>query len=109
MTQNRKVNLISTILCLAAILTIFCTWIPLFLNISINTFKNNSFMVRAFGINYPSSSFVCLGAAFFIFMFILFLLSRRRKASSYLFWINGISLSVILSHIIMWIFLISPI
>lgn len=108
MTHNWKsINfLTSAILCLVAVLTILCTWIPLFLSIyNNNTPLNDGYMVptRAIGVNYPITSSVWLSVSFVIFIFILFL--QRRKASSCLFWINGISASIILSHLIMWIFL----
>jgi len=112
MTHNWKSLkfLTSVILCLAAVLAVLCIWSPLLLTIynNINTPPVNGFGVpmRAVGVNYPIISFIWLGVPFVIFISILFL--QRRRASSYLFWINGISVAIILSHLIMWIFLTFP-
>lgn len=97
----------SAILCLVAVLTIFCTWSPLYSTINI-TPQYNGFIeqpTRAVGINYPISLLIWLGAFFVIFLFIFFILAKKRKASSRLFWINGILASIIGSHIFLWLFL----
>jgi hypothetical protein len=108
--------LIPTILSLVAFLTIFCTWGPLFYPLFLTIYNNvittpqNGFEgpMRVVGVNYPTITFVWLSASFVIFLFVLFFFAKRSKASSGLFWINGISISIILSHIIMWISLANP-
>ena len=114
MNTNRKFfnYLISIFLCVVAILTLFITWSPLFCPIlftfynNINSiFTNTGSVVMVVGVNYPKVSFMWLGALFTIFTFLLFLLAKKRKAPSGFFWINGISISIILSHLIMWLFL----
>lgn len=63
---------------------------------------------RVVGVNYPTASFIWLGVSFIICMLILVLLAKRRKASSPWFWVNGIFLSIIISHMVMWGYWINP-
>lgn len=113
MSNNRRCSsyLVSVFLCLAVIVTLFITWSPFFIPIlftlynNINSiFTNTGSAVMVVGANYPKISFMWLGASFTIFIFLLFLLAKKRKAPSGFLWINGISTSIILSHLVMWLF-----
>ncbi len=105
--------LISAVIIIAAILTLLCTWSPLLFNIINNIYsppQYNGFEVptRVVGVNYPITSLVWLGIFFVISIIILILWARRRRATSALFWMNGISVAIIISHLVMWIIWLIP-
>ncbi len=98
--------LISTILGLAAILSIYCAWSPFIFTIYNNsTLQSNAMEVpmRMVGVNVPN--LMWLGAAVGI---IIFLLAKRRKLSAGFLWINGIAILIILGNIIVWIAWMHP-
>jgi hypothetical protein len=102
-----------TLCIVAAVLIMLCTWSPLMFNIYSNTYCTPQYdgfetPTRVVGINYPAVSLVWLGAAFVISMVILVLRANRNRAFSTRFWLNSVFGSIIISHLVMWIFLLIP-
>ncbi|MEQ8176470.1 MAG: hypothetical protein ABRQ26_15570 [Syntrophomonadaceae bacterium] len=99
--------LISAVLFMVAFLPLLGTLSPwLFKIIDFSSpSTNNGFEVpmRVVGANYPISALVILASFFIIGMFIVFLYAKKSKTTSIRFWINGISISLIVSQAIMWI------
>lgn len=97
--------LISAVLIIVAFLLLLGTLSPWLFTINIpNPSTNNGFEVpmRVVGANYPISSLVILASFFIIGVLMLFCFAKKRKTTSARFWINGISISLIVSLAIMW-------
>jgi len=109
MKNLRKIQkyLISFILSLLAILMAIYSWGPLWYTAYFTRpqqMEGYETPGNTFGINYPSSLFIWFGVFLVIFLFLMFLVAKKRKvAPSYLFWINGISISIIFAFILTWI------
>ncbi len=91
--------LITAILSLAAILTIFCVWSP-YLITTHTTFPDSGFEVpmRVVGVNMPNV--MLLGVCLVIAVLIVFLFVKRKKIPMGLLWVNGIAILIIFSHLI---------
>ncbi|MEA4924268.1 MAG: hypothetical protein VB084_03065 [Syntrophomonadaceae bacterium] len=101
MNRNWKLfnYLITAILSLAAILTIFCVWSPYLINTDA-TFPDSGLEVpmRVVGVN--MSHVMLLGVCLVIAVSIVFLSVKRKKIPTGLLWVNGIALLIIVSHLI---------
>lgn len=112
MNQNRKHYnyLITAILIITSILMIFCVLSPFLLPLFYNwlcLFGHDGYAVptRVVGVSYPISSLLPLSISFALCILLVFSLAKRKKASSVMFWINGIAISITVSTV-MWLFLI---
>lgn len=92
------INYILTIvILLTSIMLILLIWLPKAFIWIINILINPS---RIVGSNLPVTSIVPLLVSLLVFVLVLFTFSRKKKRSL-LYWINGLSISVIVSHFIM--------
>lgn len=103
--MNRRYKyLISAILVIIAFVMLLATLSPFLLMTfnSVNPSINNAYEVpmRVVGANYPIYSLYILAFSFIVGMLLLFLYAKRKKTTSALFWINGISISLIIAHIV---------
>ncbi|MEQ8200543.1 MAG: hypothetical protein ABRQ24_03855 [Syntrophomonadaceae bacterium] len=109
--MNRKwkiINyLISTVLGLAALLTVFCIWRP-FLSAVNTPLPMNDYEVpmRAVGINMPAV--VVIGGGLAAAVLILFLLAKRRSIPKGFLWVNVIAILIIAATIFMLLVGIHP-
>lgn len=106
MNRNWKIfnYMISAILILAAILTIYCTWSSILFTI----YGNNcapppngiEVPMRVVGVNIPNALWV--GLSLVIVLSVLLLLAERRKISAGYIWINSLAILIIVCHMIVW-------
>lgn len=104
--NKRSKYLVSAILVIVALLLLVVTLSPFLLMMfnSASPAINSGYDVpmRVVGANYPIFTLYILAFSFIACMLLLFLYAKRRKTTSVLFWINGISISLIISHAAAW-------
>lgn len=104
--------IIGAILFIAAILVVYCTWSPFLLSFySPVPASNNGYEVpmRVVGVNFPIASLIWLGVSFIVFLVLWIVLAGKKKNSAGLFWLNGLSVSLLLAHAVMWGYLMLPV
>jgi len=100
----------SIVLSLTALIMTIFTWTPLF-SVAYNLIsqpQNNSLGIptTVAAINYSVSFILWFVASILVLMIIFFLFGRKKKIVSSSFWINSIALSLMVPHVILWIFYI---
>lgn len=94
--------LLSAVLVIVALLLLLGTLSPFLLMMfnSVSHAMNDGYEVpmRVVGANYPVFSLYILAFSFIVCMLLLYMSAKRREITTALFWINGISISFIISY-----------
>jgi len=105
-------NWLSIFLCLIAFILLIFTWTSLF-NVAYNSIsppQNSGLEIstKIVAVNYSISLIRGFIASIAILMLALFLFGWKKKYSSPSYWINCIALSIMIPHLLLWIFFILP-
>ena len=101
-------NWLSVLLCIIAFIFLIFTWTSLF-NAAYNLIspQNSGFDVstRVVGVSFSIIFIRWFIASVAILILALFLFGRKKGYSSLSYWINSIAVSIIIPHIVLWIYL----
>lgn len=89
--------IVAIVILLSSIMLVLWIWAPRVLGGMLHVFMNPS---RVVGLNLPVTSIIPLLISLFVLILALFARSRKR-GKSLLYWVNGLSMSIIISHLIM--------